>query len=391
MDPYICPEALDRNNRFYSLKKENLSRLDGHYHTGSEVLTAYPAKMIVQTTDACNLSCIFCQIPKEKKGSHMDKGCFDSLVEEVFPTLVEMHPSNIGEPLMWPLFRHMCERMEEFGVLLDLTTNGTLLEGKNLDAIESIARDVKVSFDGAKKETFESIRDGAGFERICDNVRQLADSIGKKNHRCISLQMTLMKSNFRELPDLVRLAPSLGASKVKAYHLFSFHPELDKESLMFHMPEYEVVLKESIKASKEVGIELELAEPPVRGQEEFHLKQKLCHLPWYESWVDIDGSIYPCHSNAGIDVGNIRESRFFDIWNGQFYRQIRRSIGEGYPVWNCSGCGMLYEKDEEHERVPYDPENFLSPEYRKSSVQRSRIRWSGRMKQFEINRGDMND
>lgn len=386
MDPYICPEALDRESRYYSTKMENLNCLDKHYDSRSEALNAYPAKMIMQTTDACNLSCVFCQIPKEKKGSHMQRECFDSVVEEVFPALIEMHPSNIGEPLMWPLFGYMCERMEEYGVLLDLTTNGTLLSGKKLDSIERIARDVKISFDGAEKSTFESIRSGASFEKVCDNVQQLVDLIGHKHCRCISLQMTLMRSNFKELPELIRLADSLGANKVKAYHLFSFYPELDKESLMLHMQDYEVILKQSIRIGKELDIELELAEPSIKEEDDFQLNSKICHLPWYESWIDIDGAVYPCHSNGSLDLGNIQKNKFINIWNGNFYRKIRRAIAIGNPIWNCSGCGMLYEKGDEHQRVPYDPENFLSIDYRKNKLHKSKVRWSGRMKQFELDR-----
>lgn len=386
MDPYICPDALDRQNKYYLSKKQNLSRLDYFYDKGEDFVGAYPAKMIVQTTDACNLSCTFCQIPKEIKGSHMQKDCFDAVVEEIFPTLVEMHPSNIGEPLMWPYFRYMCECMEKYGVLLDLTTNGTLLAGKNLDSIERIVRDVKISFDGAKKDTFESIRNGARFEQVCDNIHEIVDSIGTKAHRSISLQLTLMKSNFMELPELIHLAKSLGVNKVKAYHLFSFFPELDKESLMRHMQCYETVLKESLRIGKELGIALELAEPSIKAGEQIDLNPTACHLPWYESWIDIDGTVYSCHSNTGLDIGNILDNKFTDLWNGQFYRQIRKAIAEGKPVWNCKGCGMLYEKYEEHQRVPYDPESFLSQGTIAGKGNLSKVRWSGRMKQFELNR-----
>jgi radical SAM protein with 4Fe4S-binding SPASM domain len=188
------------------------------------------------------------------------------------------------------------------------------------------------------------------------------------------------------LPELINLAHSLGINKVKAYHFFSFSPELDKESLMMHLGEYEVVLKDSLNIGKELDIELELAEPPILNGEKCHLKPKACHLPWYESWIDIDGGVYPCHSNNGLDIGNIRNDKFFEIWNGDFYKKIRRFIGEEKPVWNCSNCGMLYENRNGYDKVPYDPENFLSPDYRVENEQRSKIRWSGRMKQFEINR-----
>jgi hypothetical protein len=31
MDPYICPEALDSNNNYYSIKMDNLKKLDESY------------------------------------------------------------------------------------------------------------------------------------------------------------------------------------------------------------------------------------------------------------------------------------------------------------------------------------------------------------------------
>lgn len=31
MDPYICPEAFDRDNQYYFIKIENLNRLDESY------------------------------------------------------------------------------------------------------------------------------------------------------------------------------------------------------------------------------------------------------------------------------------------------------------------------------------------------------------------------
>ncbi|MHA1851692.1 MAG: radical SAM protein, partial [Candidatus Thorarchaeota archaeon] len=222
MDPYICPEALDRNNKFYSIKKKNLEMADRNYSNLSPIINSSPAKVIVQTTEACNLSCIFCQIGKTEKGRHMNIQIFDIVVDQLFPTLVEMHPTNIGEPLMWPHFGYMCEKMEEYGVLLDLTTNGTLFNENNIDHIENIARDIKISFDGAKKETFESLRKGAKYDSVIGNIESLVQRIKGKPHRTISLQMTLMMSNYQELPDLIDLASKLGVDKVKGYHLFSF-------------------------------------------------------------------------------------------------------------------------------------------------------------------------
>lgn len=387
MDPYICPEALDRKNKYYPLKKRNFDLANQNYSLLSSVVNSNPVKVIVQTTESCNLSCIFCQYSKREKGKHMNKEIFENVVDQLFPTLVEMHPTNIGEPLMWPHFEYMCEKMEEYGVLLDLTTNGTLLKENKIDLIENIARDVKISFDGAHKETFESLRKGAKFDSVTENIKCLVQRIKSNPHRTISLQMTLMKSNYLELPDLIELASKLGVDKVKGYHLFSFSPEMDRESLLSYLDNYEQALNASIRKAKELGLDIELAEPPLKIGDEIDLKLITCHLPWYESWIDIDGSVYPCHSNDGMDIGNIQNNNFIEIWNGDFYREIRKAMAQDEPIWNCKGCGMLYEKKEEHQRVPYDPENFFCDDYRTANQSKSRVRWSGRMKQFELNRG----
>ena len=70
--------------------------------------------------------------------------------------------------------------------------------------------------------------------------------------------MTLMKSNYRELPALVRLGAELGVHRIKAYHLFSFSAELDAESLMHDLSVGPPVLGEAIDEGRRLGLPLPL-------------------------------------------------------------------------------------------------------------------------------------
>ena len=90
--------------------------------------------------------------------------------------------------------------------------------------------------------------------------------------------------------------------------------------------------------------------------------------------------------HGGDVAGNLLEKRFSDIWNGDFYRQIRRAFAQRRPGWHCTNCGMNWQKSEEHQIVPYDPESFLSRLGRDKSRSNaeSPIRWSGRMKPFDL-------
>ena len=388
MDPYIDPGALDPSSPFHAAKLANLAAADSAHAERAERVEALPSKVVVQTTDRCNLDCVMCQLPQGRKRASMSWDQFEHIGKQLLPTLIELHPTNVGEPLCWPWFDRMCAELERHGVVLDLTTNGTLLTGHHLDAVVPIARDVKVSFDGATASTFERVRRGANFAQVCRHVEALTRRLAQVRVRrpVLALQMTIMRSNYRELPALVALAAELGATRVKAYHLFSFDPALDHECMVLDQGAWPEVLAVAEAEGRARGIDLQLAEPArdVPSAQGLHITT--CHLPWHEAWIDIDGAVLPCHSHGGDVAGNIREQSFAEIWNGTLYRLIRRGFRTGRPGWSCTGCGMNLGKDGEHQAVPYDPESFLSPQGRAEAGldEPSPWRWSGRMKPFDL-------
>lgn len=377
MDPYIDPERLDPAHPLTEAKLANL-RLGDHAHrTRAEIVDALPAKLTLQTTDQCNLDCPHCQIPRAAKKPSMSEAVLDRVVAELFPALIELHPTNLGEPFLWRHFERLCAEMHHHGVLLDITTNGTLVDERRAAWIIPIARDVKVSFDGATRATFERLRRGACFDDVCTNVRLLA---GATRPGTVALQMTLMRSNYRELPALVRLAGELGVRRVKGYHLFSFRPELDAESIAGEPELWPSVLDSALREGEACGVTLQCAEPAGAVAD---VEAISCHLPWHETWVDLDGAILPCHSHGGDIAGNILAAPFVEAWNGPLYRSIRAGFARSNPTWHCDGCGMACQKASEHAPVPYDAENFLSTAGRAGRAL-SPVRWSGRMRQFEL-------
>ncbi|MBL8634341.1 MAG: SPASM domain-containing protein [Myxococcales bacterium] len=386
MDPYIDSSALDANHPLTSRKLQNLVRANVSHASRDQIVDAWPSKITLQTTDACNLDCPHCQIPRSRKTPRMDRTVLDAVVRELFPTLIELHPTNVGEPFAWPLFRELCLQMEKHGVLLDLTTNGTLLDDARIDWIAPIARDVKVSMDGAQKETFERLRRGAQFDAVCANVRALVNRLAAVTIRrpIVALQMTLMRSNVCELPALVELAAALGVPRVRAYHLFSFSADMDAEAIVAEPTLWQPVADRAQELALRLGVQLQIAEPAAQTTEAV-LQRVACHLPWHEAWIDYDGAVLPCHSHGGDQAGNIMQTDFSEIWNGPLYQRIRRGFAEDRPSWHCDGCGMCYRRLNRSTAmaVPYDAENFLStaPPPRSDLMQ---IRWSGRMRPFDL-------
>lgn len=377
MDPYIDLGRLNLRHPLTETKLANLHRGDLAHRSRTEVVDALPVKITLQTTDLCNLDCPHCQIPKAKKTRSMPEAVLERVIAELFPTLIELHPTNLGEPFLWRHFERLCAEMDRYGVLLDLTTNGTLLDDRRIAWIAGIARDVKVSFDGADAATFERLRRGADFRVVCANTRRLVAAVPAGT---VALQMTLMRSNFRELPALVRLAADLGVGRVKAYHLFSFQPSLDAESIVADRDLWPPILFEALREGERLGVDLQCAEPVGSAAD---VQASVCHLPWHEAWVDLDGAVLPCHSHGGDTAGNVLTAPFAEAWNGDLYRRIRRGFGAGRHDWHCDGCGMNCLKPAEHAPVPYDIESFLSMAGRQG-LSSSAVRWSGRMRPFGL-------
>src|SRR5690349_12859957 len=181
----------------------------------------------IETTKFCNLRCRMCiqfNDGTTVAGPHMPFNEFERIARSVFPYVERWQPSVSGEPTMSRGFEEMLAIAAEFGVKGDVFTNGTLLSDAMIERLGPNIGCLTISFDGASKATFESIREGARFEDVVGNVQRLVrwcrDHLPEELQPSFALNCTLMEKNVRELPDLVRLAKErLGVDYVSCYHV----------------------------------------------------------------------------------------------------------------------------------------------------------------------------
>ena len=94
--------------------------------------------------------------------------------------------------------------VEELGII----TNGLPFNQEVLEKLSAFSKlkKIKISLDGADAETHDSFRQKGTFEKVIKNL-----SLLKRESRFeIILMFTVMKSNFRNLPSLIRLCQDLG-------------------------------------------------------------------------------------------------------------------------------------------------------------------------------------
>ena len=274
--------------------------------------------------DDCNLHCIMCeehsiystcQTQRKAEGRprrRMDIQLIRKILEEAKGTpLREIIPSTMGEPLLFRYFESIIDLCHEFNVKMNLITNGTFPKygaTKWAEKIVPIGSDVKISWNGATKKTSELIMIGSNFEQRVQNVKdfiQVRDAIAKDggNFCRVTFQLTFIETGIEEIPDVVKLAASLGVNRIKGHHLWVFTKEMEDESMrrspqaihkwneIAHLAQ-ETAEKYRLPDGKKVLLE-NIYELDKHATKEL-LSEGICPFLGQEAWVSAEGRFNPC-------------------------------------------------------------------------------------------------
>jgi len=120
-----------------------------------------------------------------------------------------------GEPLLRPDIFEISLRAKAMGFYVGLSTNGTLIDEHNIDAIDAIGYDyVGISIDGIR-ETHDRFRRKAGaFDASLHGIR-LCHERGLK----VGLRFTMTTDNAAQLPDMLQLMNDEGIDRFYLSHL----------------------------------------------------------------------------------------------------------------------------------------------------------------------------
>lgn len=165
----------------------------------------------------CNLTCKHCYSISADKDFPGELG-----TDEVFTVMDDLKAFRVpvlilsgGEPLLRPDIFPIAQRAKAMGFYVGLSTNGTLIDAGNIDAIADTGFDyVGVSLDGIA-ETHDRFRRKAGaFAASLDAIRRCRDR-GIK----VGIRYTMTDDNAHDLPALLQLVADEGIDKFYFSHL----------------------------------------------------------------------------------------------------------------------------------------------------------------------------
>jgi radical SAM protein with 4Fe4S-binding SPASM domain len=336
---------ISENNILNPIKKiENENSALKARESYEPINPAMPARVVIATTDACNLKCPMCISAPHNVHFELPFETFKKLAKETFPSAKEYHLGGSGEPLLTSYFVKIPSIVSHYGMKMSIITNGMLLTEDVSKLIMPVLRDVKVSFDGATKETFEKIRPGSNYETIIKNIKdfiKVRGSIHSKSE--ITLQTTLMYDNIKEFPNIIQIGHELGVDRIKACFMRALTKEMVSNCLWFHKKLANKQLEKAEELAEDYDIRVML--PKRFNLEENYInkeKGSFCHYLWEEIWIEVNGDVKPCCHRYAPLMGNVNKTPIKKIWNNKIYQEMRKRLKDNPPNY-CKTCALVNE------------------------------------------------
>jgi heme d1 biosynthesis radical SAM protein NirJ len=165
----------------------------------------------------CNLTCKHCY----SISADIDfKGELNT--EEVFAVMDDLKGFGVpvlilsgGEPLLRPDIFSISQRAKDMGFYVGLSTNGTLIDRHNIDAIAEVGYDyVGISIDGTQKTHDEFRRKQGAF-----NASMAAIRLCRERDIKVGMRFTMTEDNADEFPQMLQLMEDEGVNKFYLSHL----------------------------------------------------------------------------------------------------------------------------------------------------------------------------
>ena len=334
------------------------------FRMAREDKNALPYKLIFESSTICNLKCTTCcqNYMKRKKG-HLKFEVFKKIYDEVKPPYLNL--TGFGEPLLNPDLFKIIKYARKKGSFVKVDTNGMLLTKENAEKLLDTGIDiVSNSIDGMDKKTYESIRIGANFERVIENLKNFVKMRNERKSKTeIHIYLVLQKKNFRQFLDFIKFGDSIGVDSVSGcfikYEGWNKNRDVSMEKL--NKKELEKFAEDLKKLSKETKAHVEIDDimesinsTGKKGKRDW--AKEPCYKPWYSPFITWDGIVSPCCSGGmdkTITFGDATKENFNDIWNSKRVQAFRKMVMvKRVGVCAECDCGEAYLK-EQFEKIPF--------------------------------------
>ena len=288
----------------------------------------YPPVISIALNSHCNAACFFCR-ESDYKGTTVD---FDNIVklESAIRSARIIDLTGWGEPFFYPRFEDVIKYISSTNTekqVIQITTNGSFLSEKWGRMLSGKIARLVISLNAATSETYaEQMRyknDRFTLETVLANITEFQKQLTVEDRKRVILHMVANTGNFREIPDLVRVAHTLNIPVVSVgNYICADENHLDKV-LWNVKDEYNSVLSDARQLAATLGVgvwgrRFFVEEKEIKGPEN-------CMAPFEQFFIEMPGTTAPCCFMGAERMGNVYEQGFEAVWFSDVMNRLRHS------------------------------------------------------------------
>ena len=278
------------------------------------VLESKPRSIWIATSSKCNISCQMCKA-NETKWALTEKDVKD--IYFYLPYLEHITWWG-GEPTISNLFYEMLEYSLQYkNIQHTVITNGQYMPKRFLDFVAKNNIEVVISIDSVDKKLYESIRKGASFDKLKENLSRLSQVL---NNDLIKINIVVMKSNIKDINNIINFAKSFNIKK------FTFIPLGSNELLEEKIKDAD---RKILNKNKDINLRIFDSSCIINTNSNSKKYYKgFCHIPWTDITFSYKGSLI-C-DNLCSYFGNkyylLNGYNMRTYWNSEEIKILRKKI-----------------------------------------------------------------
>jgi len=296
-----------------------------------------PLQLTILITSRCTLKCLMCKLYRPFKRINFEDltlNRFDQILNK-FRQALSVFLTG-GEPLLNKEVFKMINLAHKYRMTVAMSTNGTVM-GELIDKIVSspLSR-LNVSLNACNSHEYRRMQGGSKrlFNTVIENIKDLAERRNKKAKKLwLQVSYICTKSNYKSMPNMVKLAEDLGVDAMYFNNLSPGLPGFGKDECLYADDEDVLEVMEILDIIKSKVV---ICKPRLYNQK---TTPRLCKMPFTNLTLDADGNVSVCCSFLPERRwGNIFHDK--DVWNGYAFRKIRRMlIDDSLPIPDiCKRC-----------------------------------------------------
>lgn len=298
-------------------------------YTRKPVQWGLPMTISLEPTTACNLRCPECPSGLRaftRPTGNLKEDFFRETIDDLYKELIYLIFYFQGEPYINPKFLDMVKYASDKGIYTITSTNGHFLNEENAKKTITSGLDrLIISVDGTTQDTYESYRKEGNLENVLQGARNVVK--WKKELKSatphIIFQFLVVKPNEHQIPEIYKLAEEIGIDEVKLKTAQIYDYENGNDLIP-------TIEKYSRYAKQNDGT--------------YQVKNALinhCWKLWHACVITWDGLVVPCcfDKDAIHRLGDLKQIKFRNIWQGKAYKSFRTQILKGrQEIDICTNC-----------------------------------------------------